>query len=149
MTTPRIGLHEVTPTHFAAMNTLAAAIQQEAADRGLEPLLLELVRIRASQINGCTFCLDMHTGNARAMGETEHRLEALRDWAGAPLFTRRERAALAFAESVTSIQELGVPDQIYRRAADEFGETGLALLLWTLTVINAYNRLAIATRVAG
>src|SRR4051794_5556129 len=113
---------------------------------GLEHALLELVKIRASQINGCAFCLDMHTKDARAAGETEQRVYALNAWRETPFFTGREGAALALTEAVTLVHDGRVPDAVYDEAAEEFDEAQIAALIWAATVINAYNRIAIATR---
>lgn len=143
---PRVALKQVTPNVSAAMGALHAAAVTAAKDAGLEPELLELVRIRASQINGCVFCLDMHTKDARAKGETEQRIYALDAWQEAPFYTARERAALALAESVTLVHDGRVPDAIYREAADVFKEDELASLIWSVIAINAYNRVAISTR---
>jgi AhpD family alkylhydroperoxidase len=128
------------------MGALHAAAVEAAQDAGLEPELLELVRIRASQINGCGFCLDMHTKDARAKGETEQRIYALAAWQETPFFSPRERSALALTEAVTLVHDGRVPDDVYREAADVFKEAELAALIWSATVINAYNRIAIATR---
>ncbi|MFJ4559253.1 carboxymuconolactone decarboxylase family protein [Streptomyces massasporeus] len=115
--------------------------------RGPEgPELLELVRIRASQINGCAFCLDLHTRHARGQGETEQRLHTLAAWRETPFFTERERAALALTEAVTLVHDGRVPDAVYAEAAEVFDENQIAALIWAATVINAYNRIAIATR---
>ncbi|MFF7374064.1 carboxymuconolactone decarboxylase family protein [Streptomyces massasporeus] len=115
--------------------------------RGPEgPELLELVRIRASQINGCAFCLDLHTRDARGQGETEQRLHTLAAWRETPFFTERERAALALTEAVTLVHDGRVPDAVYAEAAEVFDENQIAALIWAATVINAYNRIAIATR---
>ena len=102
--------------------------------------------MRASQINGCAYCLDMHSLDARAAGETEQRLYALSAWSETPFFTERERAALALTEAVTLVHDGRVPDAVYAEAADVFDETQIAALIWAATVINAYNRIAIATR---
>jgi AhpD family alkylhydroperoxidase len=143
---PRVALKQVTPKVSAAMGALHAAAVAAAADAGLEPELLELVRIRASQVNGCAFCIDMHTLDARAKGETEQRIYALDAWRETPFFTPRERAALTLAEAVTLVHDGRVPDAVYRAAAEVFKEDELAALIWTLVVINAYNRVAITTR---
>src|SRR3954454_13991802 len=113
---------------------------------GLEHALRELVKIRASQINGCAYCIDMHTKDARAAGETEQRVYALNAWRETPFFTGRERAALALTEAVTLVHDGRVPDAVYAEAAEVFDETQIAALIWAATVINAYNRIAIATR---
>jgi AhpD family alkylhydroperoxidase len=112
---------------------------------GLEHALLELVKTRASQINGCAFCLDMHTQDARAAGETEQRLYALSAWREAPFFSDRERAALAWTEAVTLVTG-GVPDVVYEEARRHFTETELADLTWAVVAINSWNRLNVAFR---
>ena len=144
----RVALKKITPDVSAAMGSLHAAAVSAAQDAKVEPELLELVRIRASQINGCAFCLDMHTKDARAAGETEQRVYALNAWRETPFFTERERAALALAEAVTLVHEGRVPDEVYTEAAEVFDEAEIAALIWAATVINAYNRIAIATRMA-
>ncbi|MEU0407022.1 carboxymuconolactone decarboxylase family protein [Streptomyces griseorubiginosus] len=142
----RVALKKITPDVSSAMGSLHAAAASAAQDAKVEPELLELIRIRASQINGCAFCIDMHTKDARAAGETEQRLYALNAWRETPFFTERERAALALAEAVTLVHDGRVPDAVYAEAADVFDETQIAALIWAATVINAYNRIAIATR---
>ena len=112
---------------------------------GLEKGLLELVKIRASQINGCAYCIDMHTKDARAEGETEQRIYALSAWRETPFFTDRERAALAWAEAVTRVGE-GVPDPIYAEASRHFTEKELVDLTWAVVAINGWNRIAISFR---
>jgi AhpD family alkylhydroperoxidase len=113
---------------------------------GLEPSLLELVKIRASQLNGCAYCLDMHTQDARAQGETEQRIYALSAWQETPFFTPRERAALAWTEAVTNIRDGHTPDTVFEEARREFDEAQLVKLTLAITQINAWNRLAIAFR---
>ncbi|MET9787205.1 carboxymuconolactone decarboxylase family protein [Streptomyces canus] len=142
----RVALKKITPDVSAAMGSLHAAAVSAADDAKVEPELLELIRIRASQINGCAFCLDMHTKDARAAGETEQRVYALNAWRETPFFTGRERAALALTEAVTLVHDGQVPDAVYAEAAEVFDETQIAALIWAATVINAYNRIAIATR---
>ncbi|MFI6806733.1 carboxymuconolactone decarboxylase family protein [Streptomyces luteogriseus] len=144
--TTRVALKKITPDVSAAMGSLHAAAVSAAQDAKLEPELLELVRIRASQINGCAFCLDMHTRDARGQGETEQRLHTLAAWRETPFFTERERAALALTEAVTLVHDGRVPDAVYAEAAEVFDENQIAALIWAATVINAYNRIAIATR---
>jgi AhpD family alkylhydroperoxidase len=143
---PRVALKKTTPDVSAAMGSLHAAAVSAAEDAKIEPELLELVRIRASQINGCAFCIDMHTRDARAQGETEQRIYALNAWRETPFFTERERAALALTEAVTLVHDGRVPDAVYAEAAGVFDENQIAALIWSATVINAYNRIAIATR---
>ncbi|MFI9586643.1 carboxymuconolactone decarboxylase family protein [Streptomyces sp. NPDC052236] len=145
---PRVALKKVTPQVSGAMGALHRAAVAAAIDAKIEPELLELIRIRASQLNGCAFCLDMHTKDARAQGETEQRVYALNAWRETPFFTERERAALALTEAVTLVHDGQVPDAVYREAAEVFDEAQLAALIWAATVINAYNRIAIATRMA-
>ena len=116
----------------------------------LEPSLFELVKIRASQMNGCAYCLDMHTKDARALGETEQRIYGLNAWHETPYFTPRERAALAWTEAVTRVAETRVPDDVYEEVRPHFTEEELLSLTFEVVVINGWNRLAIASRaVAG
>ncbi|MDQ0959622.1 AhpD family alkylhydroperoxidase [Streptomyces sp. B4I13] len=142
----RVALKKITPDVSAAMGALHGAAVSAARDAKVEPEILELVRIRASQLNGCAFCLDMHTKDARAEGETEQRIYALNAWRETPFFTGRERAALALTEAVTLVHDGHVPDAVYAEAAEVFDEAQLAALIWAVTVINAYNRIAVATR---
>lgn len=113
---------------------------------GLERSLLELVKTRASQINGCGYCLDMHTKDARAAGETEQRLYALSAWREAPFYTERERAALEWTEAITLISQNDVPDELYERVRQHFDDKELVDLTLAVTTINTWNRLAIAFR---
>lgn len=142
----RVALKKITPDVSASMGALHGAAVSAAQDAKVEPELLELIRIRASQINGCAFCLDMHTKDARAQEETEQRIYALSAWRETPFFTERERAALALTEAVTLVHDGHVPDEVYAEAAAVFDEAQVAALIWAATVINAYNRIAIATR---
>ncbi len=113
---------------------------------GLEPKLLELVRLRASQINGCAYCIDMHTKDARLEGETEQRLYAVSAWEETPFYTERERAALAWTDAVTRIWEHGVPDELFEEARQHFSEKELVDLTLAVITINGWNRLAISFR---
>ncbi len=113
---------------------------------GLEPSLLELVKLRASQINGCGYCMDMHTKDARLAGETEQRLYVLSAWREAPFYTDRERAALAWTEAVTRISPENVGDELYRSVRQHFSEKELVDLTLAIIAINAWNRLAISFR---
>lgn len=113
---------------------------------GLEHSLLELVKTRASQLNGCAFCLDMHTKDARAEGETEQRLYALPAWEETPFFTERERAALAWTEAVTLVAGTRVPDEVFESARRHFSEKELVDLTLAIVAINGWNRLAISFR---
>ncbi len=113
---------------------------------GLEDSLLHLVRLRASQLNGCAYCLDMHWKDLRALGEAEQRLYSLDAWRACPYYTERERAALAWTEAVTRVSEGHVPDEVYERARAHFGERELSDLTLAVVTINAWNRLSIAAR---
>jgi AhpD family alkylhydroperoxidase len=112
---------------------------------GLEPALLELVKMRASQINGCAYCIDMHSKDARAAGETEQRLYALSAWRETSFFTDRERAALDLTEAVTLIAQTHAPHQVIEEAARVYSSDELSKLLYAIIEINAWNRLAITT----
>ncbi|MBP2329686.1 AhpD family alkylhydroperoxidase [Kibdelosporangium banguiense] len=142
----RVDLKALTADVSAAMRALHLSSAEAAQQAGLNPALLELIRIRVSQINGCAFCLDMHTRDARAGGEDERRIYALSAWQESPFFTSGERAALGLAEAVTLVHDGRVPDEVYRAATEEFTEPQVAALIWVSTVINAYNRIAISTR---
>lgn len=133
---------KLTPDAYRAMIALDGVV----AAASLETPLQELVRIRASQINGCAYCIDMHTTDARNAGESEQRLYALSAWRESSQFTARERAALRLTESVTQVADTHVPDDDYAAAAAEFTDVELAELLFTITVINAWNRLAVTAR---
>ncbi|MEL6328581.1 MAG: carboxymuconolactone decarboxylase family protein [Planctomycetota bacterium] len=113
---------------------------------GLEATLLDLVEIRASQLNGCAFCIDMHSKSAKLHGERELRLYALPAWRESPLFTDRERAALAWTEALTRIDDSGVPDEPFEQARSQFSESELVDLTLVISVINAWNRLNVAFR---
>ncbi|MGH8127769.1 MAG: carboxymuconolactone decarboxylase family protein [Gammaproteobacteria bacterium] len=115
-------------------------------DCGLEAPLLELVKMRASQINGCAYCLDMHSKDARAAGETEQRLYVLDAWREAPLYTERERAALEWTETVTRVADTHVPDEVYEHVKQHFNEQELVNLTLAVVAINGWNRLAISSR---
>ena len=121
-------------------------IEKYLRQSSLEAPLRELVKIRASQLNGCAFCLDMHTKDARFRGETEQRIYELNAWRETPFFTDRERAALAWTEAVTLVSETHVPDDVYEEARKQFSEQELMDLTLAVAAINAWNRLAIAFR---
>jgi AhpD family alkylhydroperoxidase len=125
-----------------AMLALSAA----SAASGLERSLLELVRLRASQINHCAYCIDMHTKDARAQGETEQRLYLVSAWREAALYFDRERAALEWTEAVTRLGETQVPDDVFERVRQHFDETELVALTFAVVVINGWNRLAVSFR---
>ena len=143
----RVSLKRITPDVSAAMGALHGSAASAAREAKIEPELLELLRIRASQINGCAFCLDMHSKDLRAHGETEQRLYMISAWREAThLYDARERAALAWAEAVTRLVEQEVPDAIYEEARGQFSETELAQLTLAVVAINGWNRLNIAFR---
>ena len=116
------------------------------SQKRLEHSLLKLVEIRASQINGCAYCLDMHTKDARAAGETEQRIYALSAWRETPFFTDRERAALEWTEAVTLVAETRVPDDVYEQVRQQFSEEELVELTFAVIVINSWNRLNVSFR---
>jgi len=137
----RLAADTLVPHVNRAMNALDAAARKTS----LEAPLLELVRIRASQLNGCAYCVDLHTADARTAGESERRLHALAVWAATPFFTPRERAALALTEAMTRLTDGPVPDEVFEAARAEFGDAQLAELVWAITVINAWNRVGATT----
>lgn len=138
----RLNYTKVAPGAVQAMYKLHKYVE----DSGLEHSLLELVKTRASQINGCAYCIDMHTKDARAAGETEQRLYALNAWRETPFFTDRERAALAWTETVTLISESHASDEEYEAARGQFSEEELVNLTMAIVAINGWNRLAISFR---
>ncbi len=140
---PRIDYRKSVPQD--AMQALLG-LERSVRASGLEPKLLELVRMRASQLNGCAYCIDMHSKDARAEGETEQRLYGLNAWRETPYYTDRERAALEWAEAVTLIARDQVPDEIYERVRKHFSEAELVNLTLALVAINGWNRLAISFR---
>ncbi|HEY7173879.1 MAG TPA: carboxymuconolactone decarboxylase family protein [Micromonosporaceae bacterium] len=133
---------DLAPHINKAMNALDAASRRTR----LEAPLTELVRLRASQLNGCAYCVDMHARDAREGGETERRLYALAVWRDTPFFTARERAALALTEAATRLTDGPVSDEVVAEAAKQFDEVELAELIWTIAVINAWNRLGATAR---
>jgi AhpD family alkylhydroperoxidase len=141
----RLDIHAVDPKAHQAV----FALERYVRESSLDPKLYELVKIRASQLNGCAFCLDMHNRDARAQGEDQRRLDVLSAWREAPeLFTEQERAALAFTESVTRIGDAGVPDDVWGDVAKSFDEPGIVAMLMAAATINVWNRLAVATHQA-
>jgi AhpD family alkylhydroperoxidase len=138
----RVPYASLAPEPVAALRQLEAAIRKS----GLELPLLELVRLRASMMNGCAYCIDMHTKDARAAGETEQRLYALSAWRETPFFTPRERAALEWTEAVTDVGRSQVPDAVFAPAREHFSEAEISNLTMAIVAINAWNRLAIAFR---
>jgi AhpD family alkylhydroperoxidase len=122
------------------------ALERHLADCGLEKSLIELVKLRASQINGCAYCLDLHSKDALAAGETPQRLVTLAAWQETPFFSDRERAALAWCETVTRISETRAPDEAYQAVREHFDEAELVNLTLAITAINTWNRIAISFR---
>lgn len=139
---PRLNPYQAAPGAMKAMMSL----EEEVGRSGLEPALVELVRIRASQINGCAFCLHLHTRDARSAGEGEQRLYLLDAWRESPLYSDRERAALAWTEAVTLVSQTHVPDAVYEQARSQFSDEELVKLTLLIGAINAWNRFAIAFR---
>jgi AhpD family alkylhydroperoxidase len=149
-TTPEIALRLDFDRHAAgfarAMGHLDQAATKELDRVDFDLRLRELIRIRASQLNGCAYCIDMHTKDARAIGETEQRLYGLAAWKEAPYFTRRERAALAFTEAVTLLAVGHVPTEEYDAVAAEFSADEVAALVSLIVTINAWNAVGVSTR---
>jgi len=123
-----------------------AGLEAYIRNSGLEPSLLELIKLRASQINGCAYCIDMHTKDARAGGETEQRLYGLTAWRETPFYSERERAALKWTEALTLISETHAPDEVYEEARKHFSEVEMVNLTMAIVTINSWNRLAIGFR---
>ena len=138
----RLNFKRLVPAAYRAM----LALESYVHETGLESSLLELVKMRASQINGCAYCLDMHSKDARAAGETEQRLYVLNAWREAPFYTERERAALAWTESVTLVNESHVPEDVYQQARAHFSEEELVNLTIAIVAINGWNRLEVSFR---
>ena len=142
----RLDFDSHAPTFSKALAHLDHAMTKELDRVELDARLRELVRIRASQLNGCAYCIDMHTKDARAIGETEQRIYALPAWRETPFFTDRERAALAFTESVTTMIVDHVPTADYEAVAAQFSEDEVAALLSLIVTINAWNAIGVAAR---
>lgn len=139
----RMVLRQLAPDFYRAMAQL-----DTTSGQGLDPLLTGLVKVRASQLNHCTFCIDIHSRDTRRNGESEQRLYALPAWRDTPFFTRRERAALALTESVTLIAQQTIPDDVYDEAAQVFSAGELAQLIALCVAINAWNRIGVTTRMS-
>jgi AhpD family alkylhydroperoxidase len=140
--TPRIDYRRFSPDALQAM----LALEKHLAGCGLDHKFMHLLKLRASQINGCAYCIDMHSIDARATGETEQRLYALDAWRETPFFDDRERAALAWIGAVTLVAQSHVPDDVYDEVRKHFSEQDLIDLTYLAATINAWNRIAIATR---
>jgi AhpD family alkylhydroperoxidase len=138
----RIDLMHVNPGVVQAM----LGLERQVRKAGLDERLLDLVRMRASQINGCAYCLDMHSKDARAAGETEQRLYGLEAWSETPYYSDRERAALEWTEALTLVTEGHVPDEVYERVRAQFSEDELVHLSLAIVAINGWNRLNVAAR---
>jgi AhpD family alkylhydroperoxidase len=139
----RLDATKVSPAAFKAMAGLQAYVDQS----GLERTLLELIKIRASQINGCAYCLVMHTDEARHLGENDERMHLLNAWREAPVFTERERAALAWVEAITLVSQDHIPDEVFGTVHEHYSEKEIVDLTAAAVAINTWNRLAIAFRV--
>ena len=142
----RLAFGDLAPGFLHGMMRLDRAATRELDDAGIDSRLRELVRIRASQLNGCAYCLDMHTKDARLIGETEQRIYALPAWRETPFFNIRERAALEFTESVTLMAGAHVPDEEYAAVATVYNDREVAALVSLIIVINAWNAAGVATR---
>jgi AhpD family alkylhydroperoxidase len=125
---------------------LMMGLEEYKKTTGIDSELIELIKIRASQINGCAYCLDMHTKDARAMGETEQRIYCLSAWRESPFYSEQERAALELTEAVTAISANGVPDELYERVRLHFDEKQYIDLVTMIITINGWNRLAISAK---
>ena len=139
----RLEIGKVEPAAYHVM----MKVENYVRASGLDKTLLELIKTRASQINGCAFCIDMHTKDARYAGETEQRLYALSAWKETPFFTSPERAALTLTEAVTQISQHGVPDAVYEEVSRFFTPEQIVKLLMAIVTINSWNRLSIATQI--
>jgi len=142
----RLDFDALAPDVSRALGRLDQAATKELDRAGIEPRLRELIRVRASQLNGCAYCIDMHTKDARAIGETEQRLYALPAWRETPFFTGRERAALAFTEVVTLMADSHVPAADYDAVAARFSPAEVAALLGLIVAINAWNAVGVTAR---
>ena len=138
----RIDYRNVYPDALQAMRGLEDAVHAST----LEPKLLELVKLRASQLNGCAYCLDMHSKDARARGESEQRLHVLAAWREAPFYSERERAALAWCEALTLLPQTGVPDETYAQVREQLDEEEIVALTLAIVAINGWNRFAVGFR---
>jgi AhpD family alkylhydroperoxidase len=138
----RLDYTKASPEAFKAMLQMEGVVRRS----GIDPKLLELIKIRASQLNGCAYCIDMHTKDARLKQETEQRIYALDAWHETPFYTEKERAALAWTEALTDIQNGHAPDAVYGELRQNFSEEEIVILTLAITTINAWNRIAIGFR---
>jgi AhpD family alkylhydroperoxidase len=143
----RISLSGRTSEPYQQLQRLHILVEKTAVDAGLDQRLILLIYIRSSMLNGCAFCLDMHTRDARRLGETERRIYLLGTWRETDLYSEQERAALALTDAMTRLSETqDVPDEIYAQATGTFTEDQYRAVAWTITVINAFNRLGVTSR---
>jgi AhpD family alkylhydroperoxidase len=140
----RLDFEAHAPEVYKALTRLDYEARKRLDEAGFDERLRELVRVRASQLNGCAYCIDMHTKDARAAGETEQRLYALTGWRDTPFFTERERAALAFTEAVTLMNIDHVPDEAYEAVAEHYDEDEIAALVSLIVAINAWNAIGVS-----
>lgn len=143
----RIQLSAALPSAYQDLQKLHVGVEKAAADAGIDQTLIELIKIRVSQLNGCAFCNDMHSREARRLGETERRIFLLSTWRETNVYTEQERAALALADAMTRLPaHQDVPDDVYAEATRVFTEQQYAVIAWAATVINAFNRLGVTSR---
>jgi AhpD family alkylhydroperoxidase len=140
----RLDFESHAPEVYKALLRVDRAAREQLERVGFDSRLSELVRVRASQLNGCAYCIDMHTKDARRVGETEQRLYALTAWRDTPFFTERERAALAFTEAVTLMNGDHVPDEAYRAVSEHYDEDEIAALVGLIVAINAWNAIGVS-----
>jgi len=141
---PRLDYYSASPKAMKAM----IAMEAMTSNLSIEPALLHLIKIRASQLNGCAFCTDMHSVDARRLGETDRRLYSIVVWRDSQFFSPREQAALAWTEAVTLLSNNDVPDEVFQQARAQFSENELVDLTVAVTTINSWNRLAVSFRQA-
>ncbi|MEO7883522.1 MAG: carboxymuconolactone decarboxylase family protein [Nitrosospira sp.] len=139
---PRLNSYEAASDAMRALTTLETTVRA----LGIDPRLLDLIKLRASQINGCAYCVDMHAGDLRKAGETSRRIDALSVWRDTPFFTVRERAALAWTEAITLISETHAPDEDYEMLKSEFSEREMANITLAIATINCWNRVSVGFR---
>ena len=139
---PRLNLHELEPVAYQAM----LGVEKYLSGISLDKLLIDLIKIRASQLNGCAYCIQMHTVNARNQGETEQRLYALSAWKESPLFSDQERAVLALTDEITQISKEAVTEQTYQHCQQYLSDNEITQCIMQITQINSWNRIALATK---
>jgi AhpD family alkylhydroperoxidase len=139
---PRLNAYKAAPDAIRALATLESTVKT----LGIDARLLDLIKLRASQINGCAYCVDMHAGELRKTGETERRIDALSVWRDTPFFTGRERAALAWTEAITRLSETHAPDEDYEMLKSEFSEREMVNITLAIATINSWNRISVGFR---